>query len=205
MQRRRHVIFDLGQVLIAWDPVLAFIDRLGSREAALGWMARIAFDDWNRLQDGGRSFAEGLAAARAEHGALADPLEGYADRFARTIEQRVPGSWEIAEALLARDVGLYAITNWAAETWPAALALHPRLGQVFRDILVSGHVGMLKPDPAIYRLLMDRNLLHPAECLFIDDNPDNVAAARALGIDAIAFEGAGPLWDALAARGLLAG
>ncbi|WP_199262104.1 HAD family hydrolase [Paracoccus binzhouensis] len=198
----KNVIFDLGGVLIDWDPALAFADVFTDRAAAEAWMARIDFPAWNRLQDGGRSFAEGLAAARAEHGDEARHLAGYLAGFPLTIEKTVPGSWEVAEALLARNLPLYAITNWAAETWPHALELHPRLGDLFRDILVSGQVGALKPAPAIFRLLMDRNGLAARDCIFIDDSPANVEGARVLGMDGILFTGAEALGVELARRGL---
>lgn len=204
MTASRNVIFDLGTVLIEWDAPLAFADVFTTRDAAEGWMRQIDFAGWNRLQDGGRTFAEGLAAARAQHGALADPLDGYLAAFPLTIEKPVPGSWEIVEALVARDVPLFAITNWAAETWPAALERYPRLGQVFRDIVVSGQVAQLKPQPGIYRLLMDRNALRPEDCIFVDDSPANVEGARALGIDAIHFTSAEMLGDELAKRGIFA-
>lgn len=200
---RKSVIFDLGMVLIQWDPALAFADVFDTREAAEAWLERIAFHDWNRVQDGGRSFADGLAAARADHGSVADPLEGYLAAFPVTIEKPVPGAWEMIDLLLARQVPLFAITNWAAETWPMALDAYPRLGRVFRDVVVSGQAGLLKPEPAIYRLLLDRNGLDAGDCIFVDDSPANVEGARALGIDAIRFTGAGELLRALAARGVL--
>lgn len=198
----RNVIFDLGAVLIEWDPALAFADVFTTREAAEGWMRSIDFPGWNRLQDGGRSFAAGIAAARAEHGDLARPLEGYLAAFPVTIEKPVPGSWEIAESLAASGVPLFAITNWAAETWPHALETYPRLDGIFRDIVVSGQVGQLKPQPEIYRQLLDRNGLMAGECLFIDDSPANVAGARAIGMDAVHFVGADDLARELRARGL---
>ncbi len=199
----KKVIFDLGAVLIDWDPGLAFADIFTTRAEAEAWMARIDFSGWNRLQDGGRSFAEGLAAARADHGDEARHLVDYLAAFPLTIEKRVPGTWEIAEALLARDVPLYALTNWAAETWPHALALHPRLEVLFRDILVSGQAGVLKPGPAAYRLLLDRNGLAAEDCIFIDDSMANVEGARALGMDGIHFTGAEALGLELTRRGLL--
>jgi 2-haloacid dehalogenase len=201
-QAMKNVIFDLGAVLIEWDPALAFADAFHNRAEAEAWMARIGFSDWNRLQDGGRSFAEGIEAARAAHGDEARHLCGYLAAFPLTIERAVPGSWEIAEALRARGVPLYGLTNWSADTWPHAQQIHPRLAELFRDIVVSGLVGALKPEPAIYRLLLDRNGLRPEDCIFIDDSPANVEGARALGIDAIRFTGAAALGEELVLRGL---
>lgn len=199
----RNVIFDLGMVLIDWDPALAFADVFDTRIEAEAWLEQIDFHAWNRLQDGGRSFAEGIAAARAIHGDLAAPLQDYLAAFHLTIEKPVPGSWEILEALAAREVPLYAITNWSAETWPAAQQAYPRLAQVFRDIAVSGQLRQLKPEPAIFRTLMQRNGLAAQDCVFIDDSAANVEGARQLGIDAILFTGADALEKALAKRDLL--
>ena len=198
----KNVIFDLGAVLIEWDPTLAFADIFTTREAAEDWLARIDFHNWNRLQDGGRSFDEGVAAAHADHGDAARHLTGYLHAYPLTIEQPVPGSWEIAEALYARGVPLYAITNWSAETWPHAQEMYPRLEAIFRDIVVSGQVKQLKPAAAIYRLLMDRNGLEPQDCVFIDDSMANVEGARAVGMDAIHFTSAEALGRELTARGL---
>lgn len=196
----RNVIFDLGNVLIEWDPALAFADVFTTRDAAEAWLDEIGFHDWNRAQDGGRSFAEGIAAARAQHGDRARWLEGYLAAFPVTIENTVPGSWEILEDLAAQGVPLYALTNWSAESWPAARELHPRLA-LFRDVLVSGQERLLKPDAAIYRRLLDRNGLAAESCIFVDDSPANVAGARAVGIDAIHFTGAEALREALRQRG----
>lgn len=199
----KNVIFDLGAVLIEWDPALAFADIFTTREAAEDWLDRIDFHSWNRFQDGGRSFQDGLAVARAGHGDEIRHLEGYLDAFPLTIDTPVPGTWEIAEALLARGVPLYAITNWSADSWPHALARYPRLEQIFSDIVVSGQVKQLKPAAPIYRLLMDRNGLEAGDCIFIDDSMANVEGARAVGMDAIHFTGAEALGRELAARGLL--
>lgn len=198
----RNVIFDLGNVLIEWDPALAFADVFTTRDAAEAWLDEIGFHDWNRAQDGGRSFAEGIAAARAQHGDRARWLEGYLAAFPVTIEKPVPGSWDILEELAARAVPLFALTNWSAESWPAATELHPRLS-LFRDVLVSGQEGLLKPDAAIYQRLLDRNGLLAGESIFIDDSLANVEGARAVGLDAIHFTDAGALRAELRRRGLL--
>ena len=198
----KHIVFDLGNVLIQWDAPRAFAAHFDEPEAARRWMAQIGFDDWNRLQDGGRSMTDGIAVAEAGHGDLAAPLRGYLDGFPASIADPVPGSWQIAERLAARGNALFAITNWGRETWPAAPARYPQLNTLFRDIVVSGIEGMLKPDPAIYRLLLDRNGLIAADCIFIDDSAANVAGAQAVGMDAIRFTDADALRAELAQRGL---
>ncbi|MDO5630861.1 MAG: HAD-IA family hydrolase [Paracoccus sp. (in: a-proteobacteria)] len=197
-----HIIFDLGKVLIDWDPELAFLHHFPDRPAVRDWMARVDFDTWNYAQDAGRSFEAGLAVARAALGEDAVPLQDYLDRFPATIADPVPGTWNIANDLKARGHRMFAITNWAQDTWPAALRLYPRLTTLFEDIIVSGIEGMAKPDPAIWRLLLDRRGLAAPDCLFIDDNAANVAAARALTLDAVQFTSAPALIHALQQRGI---
>lgn len=198
----KHVVFDLGQVLISWHPEAAFAGRFADDDAIRDWMAWIGFHDWNRQQDAGRSLAEGLAEIRAAHGAVAGPIDQYADRFGETIRDAVPGSWQIAEALKARGHRLFAITNWSADNWPAARAAYPRLDGLFEDIVVSGIERLLKPDPAIYLTLTSRNGIAAEDCIFIDDSPANVAGAVAVGMDAILFTDAPALAAALRLRGI---
>ncbi len=193
-----NVVFDLGNVLIRWQPHLAF--DFASEAEWQDWARRAGFAEWNLEQDRGRSFAEGLTALPTD---LAAPLRDYPARFGDTIRDPVPGTWELLERLLAGGHATYAITNWGRETWPAALALHPRLGASFRDIVVSGIEQIIKPDPAIYRLLLERNGLSAGECLFIDDSPRNVAGAHAVGMDAVLFTDAQTLARDLSARDLL--
>ncbi|MDB6180087.1 HAD family hydrolase [Paracoccus fistulariae] len=199
---KTHIIFDLGQVLINWFPEAAFQQHFDDEAAMKAWFEKIDFNGWNRKQDGGRSFAEGLAAAHAAHGDLAAPLDDYLDRFGLTITQSNAGTWEIAENLKANGHDLYAITNWAAETWPEARRRYPRLDDLFEDILVSGIEGMLKPDPGIYLTLCQRNGLRPQDCLFIDDSAANVQGAIDVGMDAIHFTSAGDLRNELTVRGI---
>lgn len=193
-----NIVFDLGNVLIRWQPHLAF--DFASEADWQDWASRAGFAEWNLEQDRGRSFAEGFVALPAE---LAQPLLNYPTRFADTIREPVPGTWELLERLRAGGHATYAITNWGRETWPAALMLHPRLRTSFRDIVVSGIERIIKPDPAIYHLLLERNGLNAGECLFIDDSPRNVAGAQAIGMDAVLFTDAQTLARDLSARRLL--
>ncbi len=197
----RNVVFDLGKVLIDWYPVLAFEEYFADSDAALAWMAHIDFAGWNLAQDGGRSFADGLAAAEAAHGEKARPLTSYIQNFPRTIRQPIAGTWAIVESLHRAGTPIYALTNWGAETWPAALAEYPALS-LFRDIVVSGHEGMRKPHLPIYQLLLQRNGLHAADTVFIDDVQANVDGAIAAGMQAIRFVDAQDLRQRLAGFGL---
>jgi len=197
-----NIVFDIGNVLVRWDLWPAFSDAFATPAEMEEYLVEIGFHAWNHEQDRGRSWAEANAELTARLGERAVPATRYAERHALTIAQPVPGTWALLDRLAARHP-LFAITNWSAETWADALHLHPRLGQVFRDIVISGRVRLAKPDSAIFALFLARNALEAGDCLFIDDNPANVAAAADLGFDAIRFTDAQALEDHLAVRGLL--
>lgn len=198
-----NVVFDIGNVLIRWWPERAVAPEFPDPAAGLAYLYAVGFFDWNLAQDGGRSFAEGFAALESAHPGRAQPLALYPQRFADTIREPIAGTWQLLDQMKARGHRLFAITNFATETWPTALHLHPRLGQVFEDIVISAHEHLLKPQPEIYRLLLTRNGLNAADCLFIDDSLPNVEGARAIGMAAHHFTSPEGLHHDLTARGLL--
>lgn len=194
-----NIVFDIGNVLVDWQPHLAWSPEL-TREEAEAFMARIDFPARNLRGDGGETFTD-MANE------LSDPqdarrLREYATNFAKSVRNEIPGTWAILERLKSRWP-VHAITNWSAETWPEGIAAHPRLGEVFDVTIVSGQEKTLKPDPAIFALLCERANTAPQDCLFIDDSPKNVAGAKAAGWDAIHFTAAPALEADLIARGLL--
>lgn len=198
-----NIIFDIGNVLIRWRPERAVAPHFPDPVAGLAYLNAVGFFDWNLAQDGGRSFADGMAALEAAHPGNAAPLAAYLERFALTIQEPITGTWDLLDALAARGHRIFGLTNFAAETWPRALVVHPRLAEVFEDVLVSGVETMLKPDAEIYTLLLTRNGLAAADCLFIDDSLPNVEGARALGIAAHHFTSPRMLERDLVTRGLL--
>lgn len=194
------IVFDVGNVLLRWDPALAFAPALGSRDAAEAFLGRIGFAELNLRADGGETFA-----------ALADEIEdpqdralflSYPDHYALTIAETIEGTWALMQRLRDRGLAIHAITNWSAETWPIGVATHPRLGMSFGTTIVSGQERLLKPDARIYARLCDRAGVAPGACLFIDDSARNVAGARAAGMDAVLFTTPEALETALAERGL---
>jgi 2-haloacid dehalogenase len=198
------VVFDLGGVLIDWNPRHLY-RKLCADETTMEWfLAEVCHAAWNEEQDRGRTFAAGIEEAAARHPEHRPLIEAYFARWGEMMAGEIDG----AVALLAelRDAGheLHALTNWSAETFPHARERFAFLDW-FDSILVSADVGLIKPDPAIFQLLLERIGRTPAECIYIDDNARNVAAAAALGFDAIAFEGAAQLRDALGRRRLVAG
>lgn len=199
----KHIVFDLGHVLIGWKPELAFEEYFDDHAALADWMKRVEFGAWNLAQDGGRPLSEGLAAARATYGEDAAPLEVYTQNFPLTIAEPIAGSWELAEELKSVGHRLFAITNWSSDNWPAALQQYPQLRIMFEDIVVSGIENLLKPQPEIYHLLLRRNGIHAEDCIFIDDNTKNITGAKAVGMDGILFTSAADLRRELKERGIL--
>lgn len=196
-----NIVFDIGNVLIAWDLHRAFEDVFPDRAEFDAFLQRTGFHALNLRGDGGTHFAD--LAAEVSDPADAALIRDYPNRFARSIQTPLAGSWQILRDLKARGHRIHAITNWSAETWPEALRLHPDLGRVFDTLVVSGEVRLLKPDPAIFACLCQRAGIAAGDCLFIDDSPANVAGAGAAGMQAIHFTGAEDLRHSLTRRGLL--
>lgn len=201
---RPVIVYDLGGVLIDWNPRHLY-RKLIEDEAVMEWfLAEVCHTAWNEEQDRGRSFAEAIEEAAARHPEYRPLIAAYFERWDEMIPGEIEGSVAILEELKNAGHELHALTNWSAETFPHACRRFAFL-EWFESILVSADVGLIKPDPAIFRLLLERIGRTAGECVYIDDNPKNVASAAALGFDAIVFEGAAPLREALGRRGLLPG
>jgi 2-haloacid dehalogenase len=158
--------------------------------------------EWNRCQDAGRSFPEGARLLRAKHPEKAELIDAYGIRFDEMLAGPVAGSVEILAELRDRGIPLYGLTNWSAETYPAALKRFAFL-RWFRGILVSGEAAVIKPDPRIFALLIERFAVEPQCAVYIDDVEANVAAARPFGIHAIHFTKPAKLREELVGLGLL--
>ncbi|GAA2039374.1 HAD family phosphatase [Terrabacter terrae] len=200
----KPVVFDLGGVVVVWDPVAPIAAAVGP-ERAERFVHGEEFDfaAWNHAQDAGRSWAEAEASATAAHPHLAEEIAAYRRNFPLSLPELVPGTAEILRALHERGMRLVALTNWSAETFHHAPQRFPEVFAVFTDVVVSGVEGVVKPDPEIFRVLA-RRLGHPLEgVLFVDDSLANVHAARAAGMDAVHFTGAPALWSELQERALL--
>jgi FMN phosphatase YigB (HAD superfamily) len=195
------VVFDIGGVLVDWQPHLAWVDELGSDAAALAFMERINFPALNLRGDNGEAFAD--LARELEDVDDRARLTAYVGHYTKTVVHRIPGTWDVLDDLLDQGTPLHAITNWSAETWPEGLKAHPRLADVFGTIVVSGQEGIIKPDIRIFELLCLRAGVAAGDCIFIDDSEKNVAGAKVAGMDAIHFTGAEALRADLVQRGVL--
>jgi 2-haloacid dehalogenase len=151
------------------------------------FLSAVCTPQWNAQQDAGRPIAEAVAERTALFPDRADLIAAFYERWEEMLNGAVGGTVEIVHALKDRGTPLYALTNWSAETFPKAVAIFDFLG-AFEDILVSGREEMIKPDPAIYRRLLDRNGLRAPDCLFVDDSKKNVEGAKAVGMQAVHFQ-----------------
>ena len=197
------VVFDLGGVLIDWDPRHLY-RRLLPEDEVDPFLDEIGFAAWNYAQDAGGSWDEAVERLAARHPHRRELIAAYPARFPESITGPVPGTVELLRELHARGTRLLALTNWSAENYPHAEAAFDFL-DLFEAVLVSGVEGVAKPDPAVFTLLVDRYRLDPAATVFVDDSPANVAAAAAAGLQALRFTGADGLRADLSRLGLLAG
>ena len=198
----RVVIFDLGGVLIDWNPRYLYRKLFTDEAAVEEFLTRVCTQAWNEEQDAGRPLAEGTAALCALHPDRAELIAAYYGRWDEMIAGAIEDSVAILEELDRRRVPLYALSNYSAETFALARARFSFLAR-FRAILLSGEERLAKPDPRFYRLLLGRHAINPAEALFVDDSPPNVEAARALGMIGHHVRSAAELRRELAALGLL--
>lgn len=200
---RPTVVFDLGGVLVDWDPRYLYDQLLPAHEVD-AFLDEVGFAAWNREQDAGASWAEAVRQLGELYPHRRELLAAYPARFPETLGGEVPGSVALLRELYAAQVRLLALTNWSAETFPHARARFDWL-DLFEDVVVSGVEGMAKPDPAIFRLLLDRHRLSAAATVFVDDSPANVHAAADLGLTALLFRSAEDLRTDLSRLGLLDG
>ena len=197
------VIFDVGNVLYGWDPDSFLVRQIADDEARLRYIEDVDLWAWHDTLDGGRPFAEAAAELSEKFPDYAHLISAWGERFGETISDPVPGVHAIVTELDARGVPLFGITNFSADFWAPFRQREEAFFSRFRDIVVSGEEKLLKPDPAIYYLALDRFGLKPGEALFIDDRIINVEGAQAVGMHAHLFTDAEDLRARLKREGLL--
>lgn len=198
------VVFDLGGVLIDWNPRYLYRKLFDDEAAMETFLTDVVSPEWNGRQDSGRTWAEAVEVLTREHPDKRDLIAAYWHRWQETLGDAIAPTVAILEELRDAGVRLYALSNWSAETFPVARPRYPFLDW-FDGIVISGVEKIAKPDPAIFRHLLDRYRLDPATTVFIDDSEANVRAAAAEGMIALRFEDAATLRRELIRFGLLAG
>jgi 2-haloacid dehalogenase len=197
------IIFDLGAVLIDWNPHYVYKTIFDDEQEMHNFLANVCTSDWNEEQDAGRSLQEGtdlLVARFPEHEAN---IRAFYGRWIEMLGEPFQGTVEIFKQLKEHNkYKIYALTNWSAETFPFAQARFDFLSW-FDGVVVSGTEKMRKPAPEFFQILLDRYNVNPAEALFIDDNYRNVLASEKMGIKTIHFKSADELAEELKALGVL--
>jgi 2-haloacid dehalogenase len=198
----RTVVFDLGGVLIDWNPRYLYRSLIEDEAAMEDFLATVCTGHWNEKQDGGRTIADAEAELLAIHPQHETLIRAFYAQFDRMMAGPIDGTVAVLEELHRREVPLYALTNWSRETFPHARRRFAFLNR-FRGIVVSGEINMMKPDVRIFRHLTDAHGLAAGDCVFIDDSPRNVAGAKEAGLHAIHFRGPDFLRNELRTYGLL--
>ncbi|HXV23981.1 MAG TPA: HAD family phosphatase [Alphaproteobacteria bacterium] len=198
------VVFDLGGVLIDWNPRHLYRKLFDEEEAMERFLREVCSPDWIRRLDAGRSFEEGLAELMLLHPEQEPFIRAWRERWEEMLGGEISGTVALLEELHSSGMPLYALTNWSAETFPIGRRRFAFLNR-FRHILISGEEGVIKPDPRIFGLLIERTGLIPERTIFVDDSQANVAAALGLGFQAIRFIGAEELRGHFQRLGLLSG
>ncbi|MCM1503519.1 MAG: HAD family phosphatase [Bacteroidales bacterium] len=180
----KNVIFDFGGVLLDWNPHYVFDPYFGNTEKAQWFIDNICTPQWNAALDAGKPFSEGVKELIAVHPEWEKEIRMYHTEWLKMMGGQIEGMYEIVKGLKDNGYRLFGLTNWAAETFALVRDTYPVLS-LLEGIVVSGEEKMIKPDPEIYRILLDRYGLKAEECVFIDDTLRNTKAAEALGIKGI--------------------
>jgi len=183
----KAIIFDFGGVVINWDPHRVF-DKFfdHNKQAADDFMAEIGFHEWNLKQDEGTPFNQAVMDLSARFPQYANIIHSYDTDWEDSITGIIPETVDLLRRLKGAGYRLYGLTNWNYEKF--SLVRHKfEFFNLFEEIVVSGEVKLVKPDPAIYNLLLGKINLTPMECVMVDDSATNVEASRKMGFPAIHF------------------
>jgi 2-haloacid dehalogenase/putative hydrolase of the HAD superfamily len=201
-ERPTAVLWDVGNVIVRWDPRTLYSKIFDDPAERDRFLSQVCTQAWHNEHDRGRPMAEGVAALSAEHPRYAAEIAAWESRWWEMFSGAIPETVLAIEALAERGVPMFGLTNMSAETAAGTFAMDPAFRHL-SVIVVSGEVGLLKPDPRLFALALER-IGRPAETLlFVDDNPDNIAAAASMGFATHLFADPADLAPALREQGLL--
>lgn len=193
----KAIIFDFGNVLLEWDPRLVYQRFFpNDPEGMERFLQEVNFMDWNLQQDKGRPFAEGVAILSEKFPQYATLIQAYHDHWTDSIGRSYTGTIQILEQLKQAGYPLYGLSNWSAETFPFAREKYDFF-DLLDDFVISGEVGHVKPDPAIFEILLKKIGKPAHECLFVDDAFVNINQAQSLGFQTVHFQSAEQLEQSL--------
>jgi 2-haloacid dehalogenase len=201
MTEIRHIVFDVGRVLVHYDPQQGYYELIPDEAERIAFLNDVCSSAWNAEQDRGRGWDEAEAEAIARHPQKAELIRAFRKNWHLMVSHEYPESIALLRALLARGHDVTLLTNFAADTFREAQRRFPALAET-RGVTVSGEVQLIKPDPAIYERHTRSFDLEPAATLFFDDSPANIEAARAHGWNAELFTSAERLRAELSRYGI---
>lgn len=197
----RNVIFDFGNVLVQWHPELVYGEYFGD-EARAWWFLRHVTDlDWRQRIDAGAPQDACIEELQGRYPEYREAIALYRERWREMLTGEMPGMRELIGDLKDAGYSIYGLTNWSMETFPEARRMFGIL-QLIDHYVVSAAEGLVKPDPRLFQVLLDRYHLRADECIFVDDNADNVAAAMGMGMTGIVFSGAEELRKKILGNGI---
>ena len=177
----KNIIFDFGGVVMDWNPRYFFKDYFNDDEKMEFFLKNIATDEWNAEQDRGRTLAEGTEIQVAKFPRWEKELRAYYDNWTTMLRSDIPKNVEVLRKLEHSNYELFGLTNWSAETFPYALENYDFFKIFGGKIVVSGTEKVIKPNPKIWEVLLERYHIKAEESVFIDDNATNIEVAKALG------------------------
>jgi 2-haloacid dehalogenase len=199
----KAVIFDFGGVLIGWDPRNLYSRYFpGQPQAMEDFLAEISFMEWNAEQDKGRPFSEAIGLLSKQFPHRAHLISAYYEHYKETLTGSIEGTVDLLEKLKETGIPLYGLSNWSSETF--AIARHEfEFLNLFDEIIISGDVKLIKPEPEIYELCLQKTGKPASQCLIIDDVEANILTAKKLGFDTVHFKSPEHLKNELQSRQLL--
>lgn len=196
------VLFDIGNVFVHWGPRRLYEKLIPDERQLDYFLSEVVTLDWHSEHDRGRSFREGADILSKKFPDHEELIRQFEPRWPETIGPEITGTSTILAELAARGIRLFALTNFSAEKWPEFRKSYA-FTRHFRGVVVSGEEGLIKPDPRIFKLTIERFDLKPARTIFVDDRADNVAAAEKLGMIGHQFFNPESLHQFLAQESLL--
>lgn len=202
MRSPRALLWDVGNVIVGFDPRRLYEKLIEEPAARDRFLSHVCTLTWHIGHDRGVSFADNAAPLIEQHPQHEPLIRAWGDRFIEMVGPVIPQTESAIEALAARGVAQFGLTNMPSEAWADVQTLSPAFRH-FSDTIVSGDEKLIKPDPAIYAVVLARTGLEPQDLLFVDDSAANIEAARALGFHVHRFEDPATLWPTLVSHGLL--
>ena len=198
MDSIRNIVFDFGGVLIDWNPRYLYRTYFNDDREMEYFLSHVCTGEWNAEHDRGRTFDEGVRLLEEQFPQYSEAIRLYRDGWESMLHGEFPGTVALLMKLKKLGYGIYGLTNWSAETFPIARSKYPVLHR-FDGIVVSGQEKLIKPDPRIFGILLERYGLNAGECIFIDDSPANIETAARLGFNTVLFDNIGNVTRRVAA------